>query len=688
MKKLFYVLIILAFLITSFPLNAQWRRAYGPYMGTTYHLASGNGYVFASAGKISRSSDNGLTWEDKSNGIWEWGVTALFVSGTRVLTAVTSNGISLIYISDDNGENWTQLNSISNVACINGFAKSGTKLFLSTRSNGIFVSTDNGSTWATTITQPTNNQNFNCIATMGNYVFVGTSAGVYKSSDYGNSWSYCNNPDAVNNGFTEVASLAVHNNILFVGFTEYGGSRLYKSSDYGLNFSNVGSGSWLNWVRNLFVEGDNVYVNVDDGLYRSTNDGVNWNFIGLKGASTLSTEKSGGNLIVGCSDVGIFTSTNNGAGWINSGWESNHGITSLVSLNNIIVTNHGSEGLFLSRDNGNSFTEYYNITGRLLYRVTARGNDLFAGTEGAASGGVFKSSDLGYTWNSIGIPNIPVMSIAFKDNILFAGSFYNGVIRTTDDGASWRQVNTGLTSLNVISLAVIDTMVYAGTNSGVFVSSNNGNSWSLTQMQNGYINSLTVIGSKLFAGTDNGAYALESSGAWTQIGFAYKPVNCLKAIDSKLYAGSTTGLSVSTDLGNTWISVNDGLPATCIYDIAVNGDNAFLGTSNGLWRRPFAEITDAKEVKSSLPTEYLLSQNYPNPFNPATTISFNLPKTSQVNLVVYNILGKEVKTLVNEVKSAGSYNIHFDAGSLPSGVYFYRLTAGSFSETRKLVLMK
>jgi hypothetical protein len=83
-----------------------------------------------------------------------------------------------------------------------------------------------------------------------------------------------------------------------------------------------------------------------------------------------------------------------------------------------------------------------------------------------------------------------------------------------------------------------------------------------------------------------------------------------------------------------------------------------------------------------------LSQNYPNPFNPSTTIKFSIPNTQFTTLKVYNILGREVATLVNEEKTPGNYEVQFNGSNLSSGVYFYRLQSGSFSEIKKFVLMK
>ena len=90
----------------------------------------------------------------------------------------------------------------------------------------------------------------------------------------------------------------------------------------------------------------------------------------------------------------------------------------------------------------------------------------------------------------------------------------------------------------------------------------------------------------------------------------------------------------------------------------------------------------------SLPNEFKLGQNYPNPFNPATTIKYMIKDQSLVSLKIYDVLGNEVATLVNEIKPKGAYTFKFDASSLPSGVYFYRLTAGNFIETKKMLLLK
>ena len=95
-----------------------------------------------------------------------------------------------------------------------------------------------------------------------------------------------------------------------------------------------------------------------------------------------------------------------------------------------------------------------------------------------------------------------------------------------------------------------------------------------------------------------------------------------------------------------------------------------------------------EETASALPTGYQLEQNFPNPFNPTTVVSYQLPVVSDVRLGVYDLLGREVAVLVDGHRTAGTYSVRWDASGFASGVYFYRLNAGQYVESRKMVLMK
>jgi hypothetical protein len=104
---------------------------------------------------------------------------------------------------------------------------------------------------------------------------------------------------------------------------------------------------------------------------------------------------------------------------------------------------------------------------------------------------------------------------------------------------------------------------------------------------------------------------------------------------------------------------------------------------------PEGILTDVQDnTDNTVIKSYKLEQNYPNPFNPATNIKYSVPAPGMVTIKVYDILGSEVATLVNEEKSAGSYEVRFNAGTLSSGVYFYNIKAGSYNITKKMMLLK
>jgi hypothetical protein len=139
------------------------------------------------------------------------------------------------------------------------------------------------------------------------------------------------------------------------------------------------------------------------------------------------------------------------------------------------------------------------------------------------------------------------------------------------------------------------------------------------------------------------------------------------------FLGGSDGKSLVIDSsGNAYIS---GVYQT-------NISNLFVTKLN------MSAVTFVKPNILVVPNKFELFQNYPNPFNPSTTINFSVPKTSLVTIKVYNILGKELSTLVNEEKSAGNYSVQFFGSKLSSGIYFYRMQAGSFSQTKKLLLLK
>ncbi len=161
---------------------------------------------------------------------------------------------------------------------------------------------------------------------------------------------------------------------------------------------------------------------------------------------------------------------------------------------------------------------------------------------------------------------------------------------------------------------------------------------------------------------------------------------------TNLFAGTSGGgVFLSTNNGASWTAVSTGLTNTHVYALGVSGTNLFAGTyGGGVWRCPLSQmITSVKEtISDETPNSYALQQNYPNPFNPITTINYQVPTQSHLTLKVFDVLGREVATLVNGVEEPGYKSVAFDASRLTSGVYFYRLRAGSYTETKKLILLR
>lgn len=153
------------------------------------------------------------------------------------------------------------------------------------------------------------------------------------------------------------------------------------------------------------------------------------------------------------------------------------------------------------------------------------------------------------------------------------------------------------------------------------------------------------------------------------------------------------GILKSTDGGNSW-EVEKGNLSSKLNSLFIKDNYGWAVGENGLiLRTTNAGPTWIDEENKTLPTEFALEQNYPNPFNPTTKIKYSMPsnvkgETSKVILKIYDVLGREVAALVNEAKQPGVYEIEFNASKLPSGVYFYQLRAGSFIQTRKMLLLR
>jgi hypothetical protein len=219
--------------------------------------------------------------------------------------------------------------------------------------------------------------------------------------------------------------------------------------------------------------------------------------------------------------------------------------------------------------------------------------------------------------------------------------------------------------------------------------SNGGSTWTSNQIPStGYISFSDTTNGFLISNGWVYSYA-DSTNTFSQIGNigSYYGGGSICAIGNVVYASSHTAIMKSTDRGTQWIAQSDN--GSTISDIefitpdigwAVGYNGTILHTNNG-------GVTSVVRNQAQY-AGFDLEQNYPNPFNPSTTIKYELPRASYVNLTVFDVLGRQVSVLVNERKAPGSYEVKFDGSGLASGVYFYRIQAGSYVQSRELLLLR
>lgn len=263
----------------------------------------------------------------------------------------------------------------------------------------------------------------------------------------------------------------------------------------------------------------------------------------------------------------------------------------------------------------------------------------------------------------------------------------NGIINFNIGNGSWHEISTPENSVQLNRWHHV-AAVYDGSAMKIFIDGD------LAAQSNGVFTIGNANNSNLLVGESPGFPGRVFNGKidevriWNIARSQSQIQNTLNTIlTSEYYSTPDSGLA------GYW-RMDEGTGQTAA-DLSVYSNNATLGTSvnpdasDPVWVEVNLLIVNVEDESKnkSLPISFSLSQNYPNPFNPNTVISYQLPVTSYATLKVYDILGNEIATLVNEEKMAGEYEVSFDASSLSSGVYFYQLRASSFIETKKMVLL-
>jgi len=341
------------------------------------------------------------------------------------------------------------------------------------------------------------------------------------------------------------------------------------------------------------------------------------------------------------------------------------------------------------------------------------------------NGQIMATSDGGNTWQSqyndaIGTPMMKYIKMFDLKNGVAMGDGWGSnrptILRTTDGGVHWISINTSALP-NMFSGDSWRRIDYPSMSVGYFYTSigfidfpqriykttDGGATWN--PVFYGRVECLRFYDERIgIAGFDSygmNLYRTFDGGAtWDTLQFANYPdsqwkghandYRFLPGDPSKIWHTDELGLWFSSDTGRTWRQQQlDAYSVVGQALVFTDASHGWLLAGNGLLYRTNNgdHITSVDQSKAEMPTECQLEQNYPNPFNPSTTIRYGLPKSANVSLKIFNALGQEVVVLVNERKDAGSYSVHWNA-NVPSGIYFYRLQAGDFMETKKMILIR
>lgn len=395
--------------------------------------------------------------------------------------------------------------------------------------------------------------------------------------------------------------------------------------------------------------------------------------------------------------------------------EQSSGVTTQLTSVSAIDVNHawicGYAGVVLRTTNGG--TNWVSVTGapipntlnlHCIYAIDSI--TALVGGSSATSAFIFRTSNAGASWQQV---------------FTQAGGFINSIIMGTPQagfmmgdpvGGRWTLFGTitaGLTwdSTNFYlpqngSEAGWNNSMYYESNNGVWFGTNNTRIYKtsnlllwIPQPTPGQLNSYALWFRNSNEGmTGDTALLYTSNGGttWGNAGASLPGTGNMAGITAIanlwIVVRQTTAIYIGISNGINW-NTSYTAPAGNYRHITKqrNNQNIFgVRTNGGITKGVY--LTGIQPVSNVMPDNFELRQNYPNPFNPVTNISFDISNSNFVSLVVYDVLGREVETLVNENLNPGKYNVNYDASRLTSGVYYYKLTAGNFFETKKMILSK
>jgi photosystem II stability/assembly factor-like uncharacterized protein len=725
--KLFTIIILfLQYAVTIFP---QWESI-GPYGGyirclikdNSGRVLSGNAY-----GGIFRTSDAGKNWEQLFTGYRNEDVRSLAVNSNNHIFAGTD--LHGLYRSTNDGVSWERLiNTVSTRTILDILIKSNGDIFLATF-NGVYRSTDNGVTFSTASNGIPTSTIFS-LGLSGNYIFAGTgNSGIFRSSDDGANWEDANNGITFSGRNVLDFSSADFSSAEFS--KEIGASNIYAT----LSDKIVRSSDGINWDElpvpigtflHLLYRTNGDIVASGSSLISSNDQGNNWDVSSVPTNALLSSivEIDGSTLIAGSQGPGTYATINNMTDWeLAVNRMPATAVTGMNLATGAILVSTRHSGAFKTTNGGLSWFSYQNsIPAGWIYGYY---KNPVSNTEFILhQNGLYRSTD-GIDWSSSSYFRKTMAFNSFGNIFLGGGSI---IYKSTDDGLSYQSTPIGSNVFNSLDIAIDqEDDIYVATanenglqGKGIFKSSDNGVSYSpivqlpdnITSIEpldlTGISSTFDCIRDMLAADASGNFFAKNNDGSWNQFNIGFQQGGLVKDIAAVNYIdGAKITVITEKEMFTTSVESNctftqeEELPddnwfvkfgarfglGSEILNSGAATITEFVGTLGlGVLKRE--SVTDIKDIKNSISDHFDLQQNYPNPFNPSTTIQFSIPEQSFVKLEVFNALGEKVTTLVEEELNAGNYRYDWKAENLSSGIYLYKLQTPTFTESRKMTLLK
>jgi photosystem II stability/assembly factor-like uncharacterized protein len=681
MKKLIILLLFIAFNYS----HAQWTEVNnGLYGADVVSMAvQGDNFIICTKnpGGVYLSSNKGESWQKANNGLNNNIVNCLAINGNTIIAGTKADGV---YISNDIGKNWIKKSTGLTNLFIWCITVNGDDIYIGTQGAGLFVSKDDCENW-TSINGNLNKPYIYSIVADKGKLFVGTicnynkESGFFVSTDNGNTWISNNNGLTLTEPITKI----VYNDSYIYVISIL--NKVYVSSDngeswYSANNFPYGSGG----VIDLIVkDGSVIACSYFRGIFVSVNNGITW----VEAKKGLTDEymnfivSYGDTIYSGTQGSGIFQSTDYGNNWSKLGMTGlKESIANCIIANDNILYAGTKDAVFISTDYGDSWVR----SSDSLKNTNVRGlafNDgiLFAVTEL----GLFQSDDKGMTW----VENLKYYSypynfrcLATMNSIIYIGSSGgNSFLKSFDNGETWKQIDNSSPLFNkaVMSIGLVGDKIYAGTwYEGVFYSSDNGVTWTfLETLPMNNVKSFLEYGHNIFAGgAGYGLFKSTNDGLeWqkyiTDTQFDSAKFYSLAAFENNIFAGTENkGIYLSKDSGATWEQINTGLETTSISEMLVAFPFVYAATNNmGIFRARLADFGLTEVEESHIPNNSELTI-YPNPAGDYIEIDVRANGGSplpQDNIHIYNTLGQ----CVMNVGIQNFESLRIDISSLPTGVY-------------------